>query len=341
MYVEYDEYVGVARCSLKHYVGYAKIFYILYSFMSILCLALTALTTILHAIPGYDELGYLVGFAASFVVAINSLVPFRDASRQSSESSVLLARHLSLQKPLHVKTLYYLANTSTLWLMHPTSKCRALSVRHHGAVPPSSMLGPSRASVPRKQSAMSSIRTVSTPRAALQPNGQTRGQVSRSNSNPASSRSAREPSTLTNASNASMHCAITKFDRLAAALYTIYYTVMTLQIILTTLTALFHSFDSMSIIDVSSDAARTLGIVSGGIATLIAGFLTAFPVEVCARQCRNAYALSFEYYVTKAPVPESVLDQLYEVDTLCFQNPMYVSNCPSPEDHRPTAGMGV
>ena len=117
------------------------------------------------------------------------------------------------------------------------------------------------------------------------------------------------------------------FDRLASRLFAIYYAMMCTQIVFTTITALFHSFISRSTVNVPAGTARVVGTTFGALATLIATLLASFPVEVCARQCRNAYALSFEFYVTDVPVPNTVLDYLYEVDTLCFENPLYTSKC--------------
>lgn len=334
MLIPYGNFADVAKCSLSLYTRYARLFFYLNAFQTILALSLTALTTVLHAIPGYDEFGYLAGFAATFVIAINSLIPFRDASKQSSEASLVLARHINLQESMSGKLLYKLTNTPTLWLSHPTSYCVNKNVPR--------TLGQSRTMESNRQTQNSLSQNTAQTR---QSNGQTRTQFvgeSGQRKNPfvgesgqTTTRDYARPSSGSNGvfrmqsvnQMAIIKCVIKKFDLIASRLFGLYYVIMIIQITFTILTSLFHAFNSMTLIEVPPDTARVFGLAFGGVSTLLGTVLATFPIEVAARQSREAYALTFEYYVSGSPVPDSVLDCLYEVNTLCFQNPMYESKC--------------
>lgn len=331
-FVPYDSYADIAKCSLTHYIRYARLFFYLYAFQTTLVMTLTSLTTVLHAIPGYDELGYYAGFAASVIIALNALIPFRDASKQSTEASVVLARHLQLREPMSGKVLYSLTNTSTLWLSHPISFCvKKIDPRSVRSTGRSLNVQPIR----QTQNSSGLTRNMNQTRQFIgQSDRQSRSQFV-GESGQTTTRSYVRPSAQSNGlfqkqfvnQTDVMRCVITKFDMVASRLFSLYYVIMIIQITFTTLTALFHAFNSVSAIDVPADTARGLGIAFGGFATLLSAILATFPIEVAARQCRQAYALSFEYFITDAPVPESVLDCLYEVDTLCFSNPMYEDDC--------------
>lgn len=336
MLVAYDNYVAIAKCSLPQYTRYARLFFYLYAFQTFLAITLTSLTTILHAIPGYDEAGYFAGFAATAVIAFNSLIPFRNAYKESSEAAVILARHLDLREPIPGKLLYKLANTPILWFSHPTSSCaKNITPRLARSAGQSLTLQPNRQEQRTLGNPGQSTNQVPKTRQFLgQSDGQSRSQFV-GESGQTTVRSYDRPSAQSNGrfrfqavnQTAIINCVITRFDTIATRLFKIYYSVMTCQIILTTLTSLFHAFNSMPLIDVPADVARTLGIAFGGVATLLGAILLAFPVEVAARQCRQAYALTFEYYLSGSPIPDAVLDCLYEVDTMLFMNPMYESSC--------------
>tara|TARA_B110001450_G_scaffold251866_1_gene272597 strand:+ start:548 stop:1612 length:1065 start_codon:yes stop_codon:yes gene_type:complete len=323
--VPYDSYADIAKCSLTHYIRYARLFFYLYAFQTILMITLTSLTTVLHAIPGYDELGYCVGFAASVVIAINAVIPLRDASKQSTEASVVLARHIQLREPMSGKVLYNLTNTSSLWLSHPTTFCAKInsprSVRSTG-----------------RSLNLQAIRQTQNSSGLTQNPNQTRQSRSQfvGESGQTITRNYVRPSAQSNVLSQKqsvtqtndMRCVIIQFDVVATRLFSLYYLIITIQIIFTTASALFHAFKSVSsTINIPDDTARGLGIAFGGFATLLGAILATFPIEIAARQCRQAYALSFEYFITNAPVPAWVLDCLYEVNTLCFSNPIFKDNC--------------
>lgn len=123
-----------------------------------------------------------------------------------------------------------------------------------------------------------------------------------------------------------MGCVIIGFDRLAKFFYSMHYFAQALLTLSITLSALFHVFDA-SLIKVDDTVASTIGIATGSIAALVLSISNRFSFQNYAVQCRRAYALSFEFWLTEKEIPTVVLDRIYSVNTLCWTNPIYATSC--------------
>lgn len=295
MAVPYEQYADLFLCTAPRMMRYSNLFYTIAICQTGVVSLLALTTTVLHTVDAFDELGYILGFGATLVSALNSLLPMRAAAVQSAHAAAVMNRHLQTRDSISPKLLYFIAGTDCLWFSHPTSFC----IQRHAQ--------PSLMRHARSPSTGTPTTTEATVRHSASPTRAAPTQTSR----------------------VQIGCVVLGFDKLAKQFYAIYCGLMFVQLSTITIATMFHVLDADTL-RMPESTVSAIGTVFGGVATAIVGLLAIIPVEVSAHQCRDAYAATLEYWISGTPVPPTVLEAVYSASTLWHTNPIYASHCLRP-----------
>lgn len=123
-----------------------------------------------------------------------------------------------------------------------------------------------------------------------------------------------------------LRCVANDFNRIVVRLKFVFYTLVSFQVLFSTLSALMHANEKSGLLG-DENTVILEGLIYAITSELIAGIIIVIPISTSLDNCKKSYILAVEYAVSREAVPRKMLIQMYEANTLCFTHPFARSEC--------------
>lgn len=295
-------------CSLAYYRAHERVLTVCAYTLRLGALIAQLIATVAHIQPDEasvfgspdhtQQLGYLFGFASVVLAGLSSLLPFEQSASQYRHAAAVMARYLVTKEALPRSYINKVYAIDPIFLPSTDFYKACEESGSDSTATPS----------PRKASTAWQTPNAHASRSSLE-------------SQPAID------TAIPFAEHAPLLlCADHGFREYAVWCYRLHYLLVTVQLLFTSSTAVFHG-DLTVVLDAPRNDLRFLGIVSGVIGTLSTAAVSVFPLKVAAEQCQHAHAIINEYVLSHDAMPNSVLEHLYGTNTLWMTNPLLAKRC--------------